>query len=122
MGFLDSLKAWFRTESNEARDLLDTTKSRMEADLDRREAEAAATPAERMEQLQEQIADGGDAFDAIRDKIEGRGLRAQAVEEVADVDGAADHDIEDAELVDEPEGDGGTDGRTDGGAADEPTA
>ncbi len=118
MGFLDSLKAWFRTESEEARDLLDSTKSRMEADLDRREAEAAATPSERMEQLQEQIADGDDAFDAIRDKIEGRGLRAEAAEEVAEAAGAAEDAIEDAELVDEAEADGGPDT----GAAEEPTA
>lgn len=118
MGILDSLKAWFRTEAAEAKDLLGDTKSRLEADLDRREAEAAASPSERLEQLQEQIAAGDDGLDAIRDKIEGRGLRAEAAEDVATVDrtvretaadtaAAAVDDIVDAEVVEETDGPGG---------------
>ncbi len=100
MGILDSLKAWFRTETAEAKDLLGETKGRLESDLDRREAAAAASPAERIEQLQDEIASGDDGFDALRDKIEGRGLRAEAVEELATTDAAADDGIVDAELVD----------------------
>lgn len=100
MGFLDSLKTWFRSESAEAKDLLGETRGRLETDLDRREADMAASPAERMEQLQEQIA-GDDSFDALRDKVEGRGAKAEAVEELM-VDAEAEpDDIVDGELVDE---------------------
>lgn len=107
MGLLDSLKAWFRTETADAKDLLDDTRGRLESDLDRREAAAAATPAERMEQLQNEIAAGDDTIDALRDKIEGRGLRAEAVEELATADTDAvdaDENIVDAELVEPDEG------------------
>lgn len=106
MGFLDSLKSWLRTESADAKDLLGDTHSRMESDLDRREAELAASPAERLEQLQNQIAED-DSFGSLRDKIEGRAAKADAVEELAvEPDGAEgadpDHaDIEDAEVVGE---------------------
>lgn len=104
MGFLDSLKTWFRSESADAKDLLGHTRTRMESDLDRREAELAASPAQRLEQLQEQIAED-DSFDSLRDKIEGRGAKAEAVEELAgdpDRDGPhPDGAIEDVEIVDE---------------------
>ncbi|MEM7276178.1 MAG: hypothetical protein AAF547_24100 [Actinomycetota bacterium] len=88
MGVLDSLKAWFRTEAAEARDLGRSTQSRLEADLDRREAELALTPEERLDQLQQQIEDDG-GLDALRDKIEGRHLRADADAELADIDAEA---------------------------------
>ena len=83
MGFLDSLKTWFRSESADAKDLLGETRDRLASDLDRREAELHATPSERLEQLQEQIADGENSFDALRDKIEGREAKADAVDELS---------------------------------------
>jgi len=101
MGFLDSLKTWFRSESAEAKDLLGDTKGRLETDLSRREADLAASPAERFEQLQEQIAEDN-SLDALRDKVEGREAKAEAVEELmveAETDADAD-DIVDAELAD----------------------
>lgn len=101
MGFLDSLKTWLRTESADAKDLLGDTKGRLESDLDRRESELAASPAERLEQMQAQIADD-DSFGSLQDKIEGRAAKADAVEELADIpdgDGDADEAIEDADVV-----------------------
>lgn len=89
MGLLDSLKSWLSSEASEAADVGRNTKGRLEADLDRREAELAATPAERMEQLQAKIAEGDDSFDDLRSKIEGRELKAEAVSEVAEIDAEA---------------------------------
>ena len=89
MGILDSLKAWFRAEAAEARDLGRETKGRLETELDRREAELAATPTERLEQLQSEIADGDATFGELQSKIEGRGLRADADAEVSHLDRAA---------------------------------
>lgn len=88
MGFLDSLKAWFRTEAAEAQDVGRGVKARMEADLDRREAELSASPQERFEQLQESMAANDGALDDLRAKIEGRGAMADASAEVADIDAA----------------------------------
>ncbi len=99
MGFLDSLKTWFRSESADAKDLLGDTKSRLETDLDRREADLAASPAERLERLQEQIAED-DSFEALRDKVEGRGAKAEAVEELM-VTPDQDAEVVDAEIVDD---------------------
>lgn len=84
MGFLDSVKSWFKEEAAEAADLGQETKSRLERDLDRREADLNLTPEERLEQLQDQIADGDDSFAAIQDKIEGRGALADATSEVSE--------------------------------------
>jgi hypothetical protein len=86
MGFLDSIKSWFRTEAAEARDLGQDTMGRMEADLNRREAELNLTPEERFDQLQQEISDGDSALDALRDKIEGREAVAEASADVADLD------------------------------------
>ncbi|MEM7321924.1 MAG: hypothetical protein AAF531_02465 [Actinomycetota bacterium] len=88
MGFLDSVRSWFRAEAAEARDLGDRTKSRLEADLDRREAELNLTPEERMARIQEEIQDDT-GFAAIQDRIENRVAGADAAADVADVDGAA---------------------------------
>ncbi|MEL6982652.1 MAG: hypothetical protein AAFO29_09545 [Actinomycetota bacterium] len=122
MGFLDSLKTWLRTESADAKDLLGDTKSRMESDLDRREGELAASPAERLEQMQAQIADD-DSFGSLRDKIEGRAAKADAVEELADTpdadeDADIDEAIEDADVVAETPPPGPAD--DDAGTTDEP--
>lgn len=98
MGFLDSLKSWLSSEAAEASDLGQQTKGRLETELDRREAELAASPIERMEQLQAQIEGGDDAFDSLRDKIEGRELKAEAVSELAEME--TDHLGHDAQAAD----------------------
>lgn len=115
MGFLDSLKTWLRTESADAKDLLGDTTTRLESDLNRREAELGASPAERLEQLQDQIAED-DSFGSLRDKIEGRSAKADAVDELADIpdqSGTDGADIEDADVIDESPAPGEADGVTD---------
>lgn len=92
MGFLDSLKAWFRTESDEARKMGREAKGRLEADLERREAELGASPAEKLDIIQDRIAEEDAVFDDLRDKIEGRGAGADATAEVADLDRPDDTD------------------------------
>ena len=114
MGFLDSLRSWFRTEAAEAREVLDHTQSRMATDLDRREAALEAGPSERLEMLQEEISANDDGFEALRDRIEGRSAKADAVEEIAEqardtAEAARDTGetaIDEAEVVDEGPADG----------------
>ena len=93
MGFLDSVKAWMKTEAAEAQDLGHETKSKLEADTDRREADLNLTPQQRMEQLQDQIAEGDSTFEHLQDKIDGRealaGAKADMAEEAAAKDAAA---------------------------------
>lgn len=120
MGFLDSLRSWFASESAEAKKLGQSTQQRLETELDRREAELAASPSERIEMLQDEIADSDTTFDALRDKIEGRSERADATAEVAEVDQAvrdgADEpstdEIEDIEIVEETDPPGESSGPT----------
>lgn len=97
MGFLDSLKSWFKTEATEAQDLGRATKSRLESDLDRREADLNLTPEQRMEKLQDQIADGDASFGDLQDKIDGRGALADANADLADAEKTAAEDIMDLE-------------------------
>lgn len=97
MGFLDSLRAWFRTEAEEAKDAARQAKGRLEADLDRREAELRATPEERLEQLQRDIADGDTTFEDLQAKIDGRAAKADATADVADLDSTRDEDVLDLE-------------------------
>ncbi len=84
MGFLDSLKAWLKTEASEAQDLGRKTKSRMEADLDRREADLNLSPEQRLEQLQGKISDGDSVFESLQDKIDGREALADATADLTD--------------------------------------
>ncbi len=86
MGFLDSLKSWLRSEGAEARQLGRETKGRLQAELDRREADLTATPEQRLERLQEQIAEGGSGFDDLQSKIDGRAAHAEATADLADRD------------------------------------
>ena len=106
MGFLDSFKSWLRTETAEAQDLGRQTEGRMEAELDRREGELNLTPEQRLDQLQDKIADGDSTLDSLREKIEGREALADATGEVADLGRSADGspldnvlDLESEEIV-----------------------
>jgi hypothetical protein len=106
MGFLDSIKSWLSSEAAEASDLGRDTKGRLEAELDRREAELTADPLERFEQLQAKMADDDDAFGALKDKIEGREMKAHADAEVAEIAQRAaeavgdTHDIDGSDVID----------------------
>lgn len=105
MGFLESVKSWFRSEAAEARQVGRSTKTRLERDLERREAELAATPEQRLEQLQGKIADGDATFEDIQGKIDGRGALADATTDVADIDRPAKDDVLDldSEEIDPPD-------------------
>ncbi len=105
MGFLDSVKSWFRSEAAEAGELGRETKTRLERDLDRREAELAATPEQRLEQLQDQIADGDTTFGDLQSKIDGRGALADATADVAGIDRRDQDDVLDldSEEIDPPD-------------------
>ena len=97
MGFLDSLKAWLKTEAAEAQDLGQATKGRMEADLDRRERELNLSPEERLDALQDKIDDGDSVFANLQDKIDGREAHAEATADLADKPADEDDDILDLE-------------------------
>lgn len=101
MGFLDSLKAWLRTEAEEATDAKDDLESRLDADLTRRERLLNETPTEAMERLQDEIADGQSAFDAIEDKIGHAQARAEAVSDLGAAEGAgSEHGDDPADILD----------------------
>lgn len=70
MSFWETVRGWFKSEAESARDLADDLQRDWSSDLDRKEAELAATPEERVEQLQDQISDNTSAFDDIKAKIE----------------------------------------------------
>jgi gas vesicle protein len=70
MSLWESLRSWFRSEADSGRELADDLKADWSADLDRKEAELAASPKERIDQLQDQISDNSSAFDEIKTKIE----------------------------------------------------
>lgn len=69
MELWQSLKRWFDREAADAKDVADELEERWSSDLDRREAELAAKPEERVQSLQERIADNTSAFEELRAKI-----------------------------------------------------
>ncbi len=73
MSLWENIKSWFRSESAEARDWSAEVGRDLSADLDRREADLRATPAEKMDRLQEQISGNTDAIDEIRGRVESAG-------------------------------------------------
>lgn len=86
MGFLDSLKAWMKTEASELKDATDGLETRLDSNLTRREQQLKETPTEAMERLQGQIADSESSLGEIGDKIGAKQAKAEAVEELADLD------------------------------------
>ncbi len=73
MSTWERIKSWFRSESEAARDWSADLQGDLSADLDRKEADLRATPAEKLENLQEQIAGNTDAIDEIKDRIAAAG-------------------------------------------------
>ncbi|MDH3300273.1 MAG: hypothetical protein OES24_07175 [Acidimicrobiia bacterium] len=69
MSTWDRIKRWFRSEAADARKWSEDLQRDLSADLDRKEAHLQASPAERLENLQEQIAGNTDAFVEIKGKI-----------------------------------------------------
>lgn len=76
MSLWDTVRNWFKSEAESARDLAQDLEAKWSTDLDRKEAELAATPEERIEQLQDQIADQSSVFDDLKARIEPTGLDA----------------------------------------------
>ena len=101
MGFLDSLKKWFSSEAAEVKSSVSTAQSKLETEMDRREADLAATPEQRLETIQSEIDD--DPFAAIRNKIDGTQAHADAVDELDQLSekagDAGSGDVLDAEIV-----------------------
>ena len=85
MGFLDRLSGWFRREAEDVATSLDELEDRLDADLTRRERELAADPSERMEMISEDTT-SDDLLASVRDRIEGSTARADAVEDLLDVE------------------------------------
>ena len=79
MGFLDSLKAWLKTETAELSDAKRGLEGRLDEGLSKRERQLNETQAEAMERLQQEIADGESSFHDIEDKIGHTHAKADAV-------------------------------------------
>ncbi len=82
MGLLDSITAWFKSETADVKDAVGNVTRDLDADLSRKERELTASPAERIDMLQDEI-DSDNSLDAIRDRIDGATAHADAVEELS---------------------------------------
>lgn len=80
MSTWERIKSWFRSESEAAREWSADLQRDLSADLDRKEADLRATPAEKLENLQEQISGNTDAIDEIRGKIAAAGVDPESEE------------------------------------------
>ena len=81
MGFFDSVKNWFSSEVAEVKESASSAQSRLESEMDRREADLGASPQDKLDQIQSEISD--DPFAAVRDKIDGQQAHAEAIEDLA---------------------------------------
>jgi phage shock protein A len=81
VGFFNSVKQWFSSEAAEAKESATAAKTRMEAAMDRREADLSATPVQKLEQIKSEI--GADPFAEVRDKIDAQQAQADAVDELS---------------------------------------
>jgi hypothetical protein len=70
-GLLDRLRAALRREKADVAEAWDDAKGRLDDALDRREADLAASPEERLRIEQERAAAADAEYDALRKKIEG---------------------------------------------------
>ena len=84
MGFFDSLKRWLSGEADEVRESMDDAAARLNADLDRREAELKATPEEKMDRLLEEIEQSDQQLDELTAEIK---AESEATGEVGDAAG-----------------------------------
>ncbi len=105
MGFFDTLKNWFSSEVAEVKESASAAQTRLESEMDRREADLRATPEEKLDQIQSEISD--DPFAAVRDKIDGQQAHAEAIEDLAapaldEADVVPDEIVPDEIVPDEP--------------------
>lgn len=66
-----SLPTILRREAVEARDAIDDLERRLDADLQRRERDLAASPEERLRAQLDEITKSDDDFQVLRERIEG---------------------------------------------------
>ncbi|MDH4075562.1 MAG: hypothetical protein OEY41_01390 [Acidimicrobiia bacterium] len=78
MGVWDTVRSWFKSEAAELAEAKEDLEARLDHDLTRRERQLDETPAETMERLQREAADGDTSFSAISDKIDAAAARAAA--------------------------------------------
>lgn len=78
MGVWDTVRSWFKSEADELVDAKQDLEARLDQDLSRREQQLDETPAETMERLEREAADGDTSFNAISDKIDATAARAAA--------------------------------------------
>ncbi len=78
MGVWDTVRSWFKSEADELADAKQEIEARLDQDLTRRERQLDETPAETMERLEREAADGDDSFSAISEKIDATAARAAA--------------------------------------------
>lgn len=69
MGLMDSLKQLITGEVEAAKDLKDDLETSWSADLDRKEADLNATPEEKIESLQDRIAQNSSFFGELRARM-----------------------------------------------------
>ena len=85
MGFLDSVKAWLKTEVVEARRAKGDLETRLDDDLARREHQLNETPEQALERLQHEVADSESSFETISKKIDEVATKASAAGDLAKV-------------------------------------
>ncbi len=70
MGFWDKVKAALGRESAEAKDIYRQAHDRLSSDLDRREAELAETPEEKLARMTKDLETAPDPFDEVRARLD----------------------------------------------------
>jgi putative hydrolase of the HAD superfamily len=87
MALFDKLSGWLKREGTIVSKALGGTKSRLEADLDKRERDLSASPQDKLDAIQAKI-DRSDPLAEVRSKIDGVAAKAEADAEIAALDSA----------------------------------
>ena len=83
MSLWDTVKSFFAREAADVKEGLDGLKDKLDAELTKREREMEATPSERIEMIEGDMAETESVFDRIEADIDGRSASADADEEVS---------------------------------------
>ena len=104
MGLLDDLKGMFRREARAAKEWVDEVVGDANTELDRAERRISDDPEVAMGVTLDDIADGDAAFEAVRDRAEGRAVAPSAEAELGPEDGVVFTPSEDT-ATQEPDAD-----------------
>lgn len=121
MGFLDKVTSFLKREAKDVGEGLGKARDKFDTELAKKEREIAATPAERMEMLQDQAAETDARFDEIAADVGADTAKVTADREVSDaVDahGEVDAEIADAVTVSADESPSATSGDASEGETD----